>query len=66
MCLEIGWVKFFYLLPAHMVERLSKYIFFVSKKTDTYKQKAKETKEENRKTKETKEGQYWACQWKSC
>ena len=47
-------VIFFYHLPTHIVECVSHIIFAPNIKTDTHKQKAKETKE-NRKIKETKE-----------
>ena len=54
LSLEIGRMKIsFHHLPAHTAECVSEYIYFCLKQKDTYKQKAKETKE-NRKTKETK------------
>ena len=49
---EIGWVKLFYNSPARIVERLSEYIFLISKNN---KQTNKQTKQESKKAKETKE-----------
>ena len=52
---SLGW-KSFHHLPTCIAECVSEYIFFVSNKKYTYKQKAKKKKtKEKRKTKETKE-----------
>ena len=46
LSLEIGRMKIsFHHLPAHTAECVSEYIYFCLKQKDTYKQKAKETKE---------------------
>ena len=56
--------KYFYHLPASIVECVSKYMFFVSEKyKHVHKQNAKETKEEKKKTKETKEEKGESKQW---
>ena len=50
---KIGWVKFFYHLPAHIVEIVSEYIFFDSKKKKSKKRKNTDT-QTNKKEKNLK------------